>query len=246
MRVSLFIPCLVDRFYPHIGMASARLLEMAGVTVSYDPRQTCCGQPAFNAGHLAETIPFAQRLLRIFDGCGPVVAPSGSCVAMVREGYGMLDLPEEDMQRWNELRGRIFELSEFIHREGLHKELACKRKAKAVVHDSCHHLRSIGAKGPLDALLAQVEGLEVLRSTEAEKCCGFGGVFSMKLPELSIAMGRSRAESMLALKPDVIALSDAGCIMHLEGILKGSGKEYPPVVHYAQLLTGDGLEGLED
>jgi L-lactate dehydrogenase complex protein LldE len=246
MRVSLFIPCLVDRFYPHIGMAATRLLEMAGVTVSYDPRQTCCGQPSFNAGHLQETIPFARRLLRIFDGSGSIVAPSGSCVAMVREGYGMLDLPEEDMQRWAELRGRIFELSEFMHNQELLKALECKRKVKAVVHDSCHHLRFIGAKGPLDALLARVDGLEVLRSPSAEQCCGFGGVFSMKLPDLSIAMGRSRAESMLALKPDVIALADAGCIMHLEGVLKGMGVEYPPIVHYAQLLTGDGLEGLGD
>jgi L-lactate dehydrogenase complex protein LldE len=243
MRVSLFIPCLIDRFLPEIGRATVRLLESLGVDVSYDPRQTCCGQPAFNAGHPEEAIHLAKRMLRIFDGESPVVSPSGSCVAMVRDVYGLLDLPDEDMQRWNRLRENLFELSEFLVEDDLLGNIVVRRPGRVVVHHSCHHLRHTGGRSPLLSVLGKVGGLQVLESPEAQSCCGFGGVFSARLPELSMAMGTASLDAMLAQEPDYIALADAGCILHLKGLLDNrEGSAKPPVVHYAQLLADPDLE----
>lgn len=243
MQVSLFIPCLVDRFLPEIGRSTVRLLEALGVAVSYDPRQTCCGQPALNAGHPEEAVHLARRMLGIFDGKHPVVSPSGSCVAMVRDMYGLLDLSEEELRRWSQLRENLFELSEFLVRDGLVERLVVRRPGRVVVHHSCHHLRHTRGRTPLLTILDKVGGLEVVESPEAQSCCGFGGIFSTKLPELSIAMGSSRLEAMLALEPDFIALADAGCILHLKGLLDSlEGESKPPVVHYAQLLADRDLE----
>lgn len=241
MRVALFVPCLVDRFLPEIGIASVRLLQDAGVEVSYDPRQTCCGQPAFNAGYPDEAVRLARRMLQLFEAADVVVAPSGSCVAMVRDAYGDMDLGAADFPRWKRVRERIFELSEFLAKHDLTGRIRTRMRARAVVHYSCHHLRHINGRGPLDALLERVEGLEVQRVPDAVRCCGFGGVFSVKLPDLSIALARQRLEAMLGAKPDVIALADAGCVLHLRGVADRLGR-HPPIVHYSQLLTGVGLE----
>lgn len=242
MQASLFIPCLVDRFLPEIGRATVRLLEALGVTVHYDPRQTCCGQPAVNAGHPEEAVHLAKRLLRIFDGEHPVVSPSGSCVAMVRSMYGLLDLPEEDLHRWNKLRANVFELSEFLVRDNLIAELVVRRPGRAVVHHSCHHLRHAGGRTPLLSVLQKVGGLDIVESPEAQSCCGFGGVFSARLPELSMAIGTARLETMLAQEPDFIVLADAGCILHLRGLLSSRQETVsPPIIHYAQLLADPDL-----
>lgn len=247
MKVTLFIPCLVDRFLPNIGAASVRLLEMAGVSVRFDGRQTCCGQPAFNAGHPDLAASFASRLLKVLSGAGVVVAPSGSCVAMVREFYGAMDLAAGDLKRWRGLKDRVFELSEFLHREGLISGIEAKLQARAAVHQSCHHLRHTTASGALTDLLGRVEGLQLVDHEQSSRCCGFGGIFSTKLPELSVAMAQDRLQSALAAKPDYIALADAGCILQLRGVAAGTGNRleagFPPIVHYAQLVTGIGLEG---
>ncbi len=242
MQASIFIPCLIDRFLPEIGRSTVRLLEALGVTVSYDPRQTCCGQPAFNAGHPEEAVHLARRMLQIFDGEHPVVSPSGSCVAMVRTMYGLLDLPEEDLRRWNKLRANLFELSEFLVRDDLIGGLVARRQGRAVIHHSCHHLRHTGGRIPLLSVLEKVAGIEIIESPEAQACCGFGGIFSAKLPELSKAIGTARLDAMLAHDPDYIVLADAGCILHLRGLLSGRpGNAKPPVIHYAQLLADPDL-----
>jgi L-lactate dehydrogenase complex protein LldE len=235
MRVALFIPCLVDRFLPEIGQASVAVLEAAGVRVSYDPRQTCCGQPWFNAGCFDMAVPFARKMIRLFEKGDPVVAPSGSCVAMIRDSYGDLDLTERELTAWNELRKRVFDLAEFLVLHGLEGKLETRFDGRAAVHYSCHHLRHVGGRRPLDALLARVEGLEVLRSPEAERCCGFGGIFSAKLPALSIAMARDRLASIAPLSPDIFVLADAGCVLQMRGVRQGPPA---PVIHYAQLLAG--------
>ena len=250
MKVTLFIPCLVDRFLPEIGTAAVRLLEMAGVHALLDRRQTCCGQPAFNAGHPDLAASFARRLLRILSVPGVVVAPSGSCVAMVREFYGDMDLAAADLKRWRGLKDRVFELSEFLHREGLISRIRAKLQARAVVHHSCHHLRHTGGAEPLNQLLGRVFGLKLLEHEEASRCCGFGGVFSTRLPELSVAIARDRLDAAIQTRPDYIALADAGCIVQLRGVAAGSGATpgngFPRIVHYAQLITGVGLTGGRD
>jgi L-lactate dehydrogenase complex protein LldE len=175
-------------------------------------------------------------MLSVFKDAGVVVAPSGSCVAMVRDAFGDLDLTETEFAAWKRLRERTFELSEFLVANGLHVRLRPRFKARVAVHRTCHHLRHAGGEGPLSEVLARVDGMEPVESAEARECCGFGGVFSMKLPELSVAMGKRRLDGMLALGPDVIALADAGCILHLRGIASAAGIDVP-VVHYAQLLS---------
>jgi len=248
MRVSLFVPCLVDRFLPEIGIASVKLLEAAGVEVHVDSHQTCCGQPPYNAGFADEATHMARRMLAIFGDADVVVSPSGSCVAMVRDAYGDLDLPENDLLRWRHLRERVFDLSEFLVRNDLHKRIKASMplkggsKLRAVVHHTCHHLRHVHGASALGTLLGVMDGLEVVESPRAHTCCGFGGVFSMKLPELSIAMGRKSLTSAEAERPDLIVLADAGCILHLRGIAAAQGDRAPAsIVHYSQLLSGTGL-----
>jgi L-lactate dehydrogenase complex protein LldE len=236
MQVALFIPCLVDRFAPGIGQASVRLLESVGVKVRYDPRQTCCGQVAYNAGHPDLALHLARRMLDLFDGELPVVSPSGSCVAMVRDLYGTLDLSQAEFARWGRLRENLFELSEFMVAKGLHERLLVRRPQRVVLHHSCHHVRHISGRAPLLELLGRVGGLTVIEGAGATSCCGFGGVFSAHLPELSVAMGTARIDAMLSSDPQAIVLADAGCILHLQGILAHRGGVAPPVLHYAQLL----------
>ena len=247
MKVSLFVPCLVDRFLPAAGAASVRLLESVGVTVRYDQRQTCCGQPPFNAGHPDLAVSYAGKLLARYDSATTVIIPSGSCADMIRESYGMLDLSERDFKRWQKLRSKVFELSEFLVKNGLHRKLKARLDATVAVHQTCHHLRHIKGEAALTKLLNSLEGAQILAAPESQACCGFGGIFSIKLPELSVAIGRQRLDDLVKLKPDVIALADAGCALHLDGIARvrrERGESVPPVVHYAQLFTGDGLGDL--
>lgn len=246
-RVDLFVPCLVDRFLPEIGEATVQLLARAGVDVNVDVRQTCCGQPAFNGGYPEEALPFCRQFLKVFSDERDIVAPSGSCVSMVRDNYGLAGLDESERPAWQRLRRRIFELSEYLDREELLASVQHTLHARAVVHHSCHHLRKAGGETPLYRLLGRISELTVLETGESRACCGFGGVFSAKLPELSIAMARRRLEGYLACNPDLIVLADAGCILQLRGVLATMGlRPCPPVVHYAQLFAVRSAEELVD
>lgn len=245
--VDLFVPCLVDRFLPEIGKATVNLLSMAGVAVAVDSRQTCCGQPAFNGGYPEESLPFCRHFLEVFADRGEVVSPSGSCVSMVRDHYGLVGLEASERSAWQRLRRRLFEVSEYLDREGLTDELQHSLHARIVVHHSCHHLRKAGGETPLYRLLGRIADLTVLETPDSRQCCGFGGVFSMKMPELSVAMARRRLEGYLACNPDLIVLADAGCIMQLRGVLATMGlKPAPPVVHYTQLFSVRSAEELVD
>jgi len=254
MKATLFVPCLVDRFLPLAGVAATKLLESVGVTVQHDARQTCCGQPALNAGHPDLALPLARKVLKLFaDRCEPLVIPSGSCAAMIKEGFGLLDLSEADTRRWARLRDRVFELSGFLYEKGLtakvkpipgtnRKSEIENRKSLVLLHRTCHHLRHMKGGPGLDALLQRLEGFEIVKRSDSDDCCGFGGVFSTKLPELSIAIARRRVESAAQSGADWMALADAGCILHLHGVMQAMGIDKPRIVHYAQLFTGDGLE----
>ena len=245
MKVDLFAPCLVDRFLPSIGDATVELLESVDVEVRFDPRQTCCGQPAFNGGYPEEALRFARRFLEVFGESDAVVCPSGSCVSMIREHYGLLGLSDEELLVWKRLRRRIFEVSEFLAVHDLMDKVHTRLPVRALVHYTCHHLRHIGAQSYLLSFLDQVEGLERLDAEEAVQCCGFGGVFSVKLPELSIAMARDRLKRYLEFEPDVIVLADAGCILQMQGVLDKMGVENPPpVIHYVELFTASSVEDL--
>lgn len=244
MRVSLFAPCLVDRFLPRIGEGTVALLEQAGFEVEFDARQTCCGQPAFNAGYPEEALSLARRFIELFHEKDVVVSPSGSCVAMVREHYGLLPLPDDVLMKWQSLRTRVFELSEFLDGRGVLPRISASFPMRAAVHLSCHHLRFIKAQSSLERLLARVQGLDAVVTPHSSQCCGFGGVFSAKLPELSVAMGKDRVASYLAQSIDAIVMADAGCVLQLQGILRSpSSPAFVPVLHYAELFLGSDVLG---
>ncbi len=235
------MPCLVDRFLPGIGEAAVQVLRRCGHAVTFDARQTCCGQPAYNAGHVDEAAALARRFLDIFDGAEAVVAPSGSCVSMVTGHYGELPLSDDEMRRWSALRSRVFELSQFLDLHGDLDRLDVRWDGRVGLHHSCHFLRELdGAVPALRRVLARVRGLELIDLPDATTCCGFGGTFSAKLPDVSLSMGRDKLAAIDAAGVDAVALADAGCLLQLQGIQRAAGRAGPRILHYVQLLTGAG------
>jgi len=230
MRVALFLTCLADQFYAEAGVAAVRLLRALGVQVDFPKDQTCCGQPAFNAGYWDEARPLAKRTLRVFAEAAYVVLPSGSCASMVKNHY--LELLPGDREALA-LAEKVYELSQFLVRVLGVKRLGEGLKGKKVAyHHGCHALRELGVREePL--LLLRNAGAEVLPWEASEECCGFGGLFSVKLPEVSLAM----ADRKLATLPEaeVLTSTDAGCLLHLAGRLHRKGKHLR-VVPLATLL----------
>ena len=185
MQTSLFIPCLVDRFLPEVGVATTELLRKAGVTPAFDSRQTCCGQPAFNAGYPDEALPLCLHFLDVFANQPSIVCPSGSCVAMVRDQYALLPLNDDEAGVWGRVSRALEELAEFLVSRNLHAALNHSLRGRIVVHQTCHHLRFTRGAPALAELLARIDRLEVLQVPQSSQCCGFGGVFSMRLPVIS-------------------------------------------------------------
>ena len=247
MRASLFIPCLIDLFSPETGINMARLLRHLGVEVDAPARQTCCGQPAFNAGHREEAAPVASRFVELFAGAEAIVTPSGSCAAMVREHYRDLPLPPETARRAKELP--VFEFTEFVVRHlgagssagGLANRLSGRLDARVAYHPSCHGLRELGLKSESETLLRRIEGLTLVPLDDAESCCGFGGTFSVDFAELSTAMGSDRCTAIEAAEVDYVVATDAGCLLQIGGLLHRRGAP-TKAVHIVDLLaTGAGL-----
>jgi L-lactate dehydrogenase complex protein LldE len=230
------VTCLVDLLHPEVGLATVALLERHGVTVDFPERQTCCGQPAFNSGFETEARTVGRGLLDAFDGADPVVSPSGSCTAMVRTYFPRLFRGTPDEERATDLASRTFELSEFLV-DVLAVEGADGRWAGRVTfHDSCHGLRELGLSGQGRRLLSGVEGLELVEMDRPEVCCGFGGTFSLRLPDLSTAMADDKVAQAEATDADALVAGDTGCLMHLAGRLSRRGS---PVraMHLATLLA---------
>ena len=237
--VQLFITCLLDTLYPDTGADVVRILQRAGVTVEFPAGQTCCGQPAFNAGLRQLARPAAIQTIRVFEQTrGAVVVPSGSCAAMLRHGYPELFANEPDwLARAQALALRTFELTEFlVDRLGI-KDLGARYPGKVAYHASCHLLRGLGVDRQPRSLLAAVQDIELVDLPEAESCCGFGGVFSLEHPEISGAMLRRKIDHINACGADRIAACDAGCLTHINGGLKRLGQP-PRGVHIAQILAG--------
>lgn len=219
MRVALFITCLADQFYTEAGVAAVRLLRALGVEVDFPEGQTCCGQPAFNAGYWQEARLLAKRTLEVFQEAEYVVLPSGSCASMVRNHYPEL-LPANGEALG--MAEKTYELSAFLVRVlGVERLGEGLRGRRVAYHHGCHALRELGVmEEPL--LLLKNAGAELLPWEAAEECCGFGGLFSVKLPEVSLGM----ADRKLATLPqaEVLTSTDAGCLLHLSGRLRKQGK----------------------
>jgi L-lactate dehydrogenase complex protein LldE len=236
--VQLFATCLIDSFFPRIGEAIVRVLNRAGVRVEFPSTQTCCGQPAFNAGMRRDARPLAEHTIRGLEKTtGAVIIPSGSCGAMVRHGY--LELFKDEpvwLERAQALAKRTFELTEYLVDVRGVTDLGACWSGRLSYHSSCHLLRSLGVDRQPRALLAEVRGAEMIVLPAVEECCGFGGVFSVEHPELSAEFLKRKVANLDATGSPTLVVADTGCLMHIQGGLKRAGKTQR-VVHIAEVLA---------
>ena len=236
MKVQLFIPCFVDQLYPYTAFNMVKLLEKANCEVVYNSNQTCCGQPAFNAGFWDESRAVCSKFIKDFEGADYIVAPSASCVGFVRNYYTKLF---DNSARHNQVRDlgkRIFEFSEFL--TGILKiaYFGAELNAKVTYHDSCAALRECKIKDGPRKLLAQVKGLELLEMNDVETCCGFGGTFAVKFEPISIAMAEQKVNNALATGAEYIISTDLSCLLQLDGYIKGKGLSVK-TMHIADVLA---------
>lgn len=217
MRISLFIPCYVDQFYPHVGLAMADVLERLGHDVDYPEAQTCCGQPAFNCGYFAQARSVADYFLDVFSEAERSVVPSGSCAAMVRVFYRELFAGTGRAALAEAVGQRTFEFSQFLVDELGVTDVGAEFAARATFHDGCHGLRELKIKQSPRRLLAEVRGLQLVEMDQAESCCGFGGTFSVKFPEISVAMAEVKLASVRQTAVDYVISNDPSCLMQLQG-----------------------------
>ena len=237
-RVALFVTCLVDLYRPSLGFAVLDLLEAAGAEVVVPDRQTCCGQPAYNSGDFTTARALARHALRAFADCDYIVLPSGSCAAMLRCHYPRLfpaDTPEgEEARRFAE---RVFELSRLLLEILSWPGSSVRVEARAAYHDACSGLRELGIREEPRRLLATVPGLELVELAGCANCCGFGGTFCVKYPEISTRMVDDKARAVEESGADLLLAGDLGCLLNIAGRLARRGSRIA-VRHYAEVLAG--------
>jgi L-lactate dehydrogenase complex protein LldE len=236
-RVALLVTCLVDLFRPTVGFAAVKLLEEAGCTVEFPPVQTCCGQPAYNSGDKEDTKTVARQVIAAFAGYDYVVAPSGSCAGMVRAHYPELFADDPaDLAAARELAARTYELVSFlVDIRGLDR-VAATWRGTATYHDACSGLRELGVKEQPRRLLAGVEGLTLTELPGAEICCGFGGTFCVKYPEISDRIVTDKAGEIAATRADAVLCGDLGCLLNIAGKLSRLGATVE-ARHVAEVLA---------
>jgi len=237
MRVQLFGTCVVDSLYPEVGEATLRLLEHFGVDAVYPRGQTCCGQPAFNAGYRAEARGAAEHFLSVFTGSDPIVTPSGSCAAMVKHHYPELfqDSPRL-LEKANGVAARIFEISQFLVQVLRAHESCFQGSGTLTYHASCHLTRTLGVREEPLLLIASLRGTQFVPMPDAGRCCGFGGTFMAKLPEISCAIADEKAQSIIASGAGTVTGCDSACLMNIADALKRRGSAVR-VAHLVQLLA---------
>jgi L-lactate dehydrogenase complex protein LldE len=236
-EVSLFVTCIVDQLFPDVGMAMARVLERAGCRLTFPPDQTCCGQPAFNSGYRAEARQVAEHFLSVFRNAEYVVVPSGSCTSMISHHYADLfkDEPAQ-LAEVHRLESKVYEFSQFLTDVLQVDDLGSRFEAVATYHDSCHALRELKIKDGPRRLLSQVRGLELREMDIAEECCGFGGTFSVKFPEVSGGMVRTKIDSIMRTGADTVVSIDSSCLMQIQGAIRRAGLPIR-TLHLAEVLA---------
>lgn len=236
MNVQLFIPCFVDQLYPEIGMNTARLLEMAGCTVSYNANQTCCGQPAYNAGFLQDARKVSEKFITDFAGTDYIVAPSGSCVGYVRGSFEEMFNNTSCHNDARQITKRIYDLSEFLIDVLKKDDFGATLNGVATYHDACGALRECGIKAGPRQLLSKVKGLELREMKECETCCGFGGTFAVKYEPISIGMAQTKVNSALETGAEYMISTDISCLMHMDAYIRKAGIPLR-VMHLAEVLA---------
>lgn len=231
--LALLVTCIVDQVMPEAGVAAVRLLRRAGYTVEFPHEQTCCGQPFYNSGFRDRALPLVKRTIEIFERYDAVVAPSGSCTAMVRAEYPhVLEDAPEWAARAQALAAKTYELSEFLVHQAGWEPRAAAQAPRVAYHDSCHMKRMLHLRAEPRQLL-QAAGCTLVEMVEPDRCCGFGGVFSVRMPEVSNAMTGEKLRRAAATETDLVVTSDPGCLMQMRGLANGSGVR---VEHLATVL----------
>ncbi|HQW84966.1 MAG TPA: (Fe-S)-binding protein [Ferruginibacter sp.] len=236
MKVQIFIPCFIDQLYPQTAFNMVKVLEKACCEVVYNTNQTCCGQPAFNAGFWDESRAVCSKFLKDFEGADYIVAPSASCVGFVRNYYSKIFDNSAQHNQVKDLGKRIFEFSEFLTEVLKIENFNAELKGKATYHDSCAALRECKIKTGPRKLLSYVKGLELIEMKDVETCCGFGGTFSVKFDAISEGMADQKINNALETGAEYIISTDLSCLMQLDGFIQQ--KKIPlKTMHIADVLA---------
>ena len=236
MTVQIFIPCFIDQLYPQTAFNMVKLLEKAGCTVEYNAEQTCCGQPAFNAGFRSESKEVCAKFIKDFRGADYVVAPSASCVGFVRNYYSEMFGDSSMHKEVKDLGKRTYELTEFLVNVLKFDDFGAVFKSPVTYHDSCAALRECRIKKEPRQLLEKVKGIEVIEMNDVETCCGFGGTFAVKFEPISIGMADQKALNASATGAEYIVSTDHSCLMHLDGYIRKKGMKIK-TIHIIDLLA---------
>jgi L-lactate dehydrogenase complex protein LldE len=238
MRVSLFITCLVDQLWPSVGASAVEVLRRAGCEVVFDERQTCCGQPAFNTGYRKEARRLARRFIEIFEegGADYIVSPSGSCTAMAHHFHELFADEESWRRRAEALAARTHEFGAFLVNVLKVEEVGASFKGRVTWHDACHGLRDLGVREEPRKLIRGVRGAEFVELANADACCGFGGTFSVKYPEISVAILDHKIDAIEKAGVRAVVSGDASCLMQINGRLTRNNSAVK-TMHLAELLA---------
>jgi L-lactate dehydrogenase complex protein LldE len=244
MRVALFVTCVVDQMWPAVGASTVEVLRRVGCTVSFDERQTCCGQPAFNTGYRSEARQLAERFIRMCEEseAEAIVSPSGSCTAMVHHYPALFANDDSGDEEWRArgraVAARTFELSSFLVRVLKIEDVGARWPGRVTWHDACHALRDLKVQSEPRRLISRVREAEFVELENADACCGFGGTFSVKYPEISVAILDQKIEAIERAGVQAVVSGDASCLMQIGGRLSRNGSGVR-VMHLAELLASN-------
>jgi L-lactate dehydrogenase complex protein LldE len=238
MRVALFVTCIVDQLWPSVGTSAVEVLRRVGCEVGFDESQTCCGQPAFNTGYRDSARTLARRFIEAYEAnpAEAIVAPSGSCTAMIHHYEDLFEDSAEWRARAREVAARTHELSAFLVNVLGVEDVGASFAGRVTWHDACHGLRELGVKQEPRRLLSCVRGAELVELANAEACCGFGGTFSVKYPEVSVAIVDHKVDAIEQAGVDAVVSADASCLMQIGGRLSRRGSRVR-ALHLAEVLA---------
>lgn len=236
MIVDIFIPCFIDQVYPNTGLNMVKILEKVGCGVNYNPEQTCCGQPAFNAGYWDDCKEVGEKFIREFQNDRYIICPSASCVGMIKNYYPEMFHNTVLHNEYKQIQKNIFEFSDFLVNVLKITDVGAIYNGVVTYHDSCAGLREYGIKREPRVLLEKVRGLTLREMADTETCCGFGGTFSAKFEAIAVGMGEKKIENATQTGAECMISTDISCLMHLEGYAKKSGKGMK-MMHLCDILA---------
>jgi len=224
MIVDIFIPCFIDQMFPDTGLNMVKILEKVGCGVNYNPEQTCCGQPAFNAGYWDDCKTVGEKFIKEFQNDRYIITPSASCSGFIKNYYPEMFHNSVLHNEYKQIQKNIFEFSDFMVNVLKITDLGARFNAVATYHDSCSALREYGIKREPRVLLQKVRGLELKEMNDVENCCGFGGSFSVKYEPVAVGMADQKLKNIMDVGAELVISTDTSCMMHMEGYAKKQGK----------------------